>query len=197
MAGSVKGKPQPVSAVEKTKKALSNKPRPKVSAETKKNIVMDHRTGKYSQAEIAKRHRVSDAYVSKLTVGIEKDLLPVVNSQMEMFRTLAGLSSDEQEHVYSTAKAKCDVVDMVNYGMAKTAAFLINKVNLQASVGELVGVTQGLKNVRDVVDPVPKQQTNIQINQTAQLEKSVRDMPDEEIHSRIKELQDRLRIINP
>jgi hypothetical protein len=80
--------------------------------------------------------------------------------------------------------------------MAKSAAFLINKINLQASVGELVGVTQGLKNVRDVIDPVPKQQTNIQINQTAQLEKSVRDMPDEEVHSRIKELQERLRVIN-
>jgi transposase-like protein len=185
------------STIDKQKAKLQGKPRPKVSAETKQQIVLDHRTGKFTQAEIARKHRVSDQYVSKLTQGIEKDLLPIVESQMQMFRTLAGLSGEEQEHVYSTAKAKCDVVDMVNYGMAKTAAYLINKVNLQASVGELVGVTQGLKNVRDVVDPVPKQQTNIQINQTAQLEKSVRDMSDEDVHSRIKELQDRLRIINP
>jgi hypothetical protein len=172
------------------------KPRPRISVETKQKIIDDWRTGQYTQAELWKKYKVSDAYVAKLVSGIKKDLQPIVSSQMKMFRDLAGLSYDEQELVFSTAKAKCEAIELVNYGMTKAAAFLINKINLQASVGELVGVTTGLKNVRDVVDPVPKQQTNIQFNQTTNLEKSVRDLTDAELKQKVDELFNRVKVIN-
>lgn len=190
------GKSRPQAVIDKQRAKIQSKPRPKVSAETKQKIVLEHRTGKYSQSEIASKHRVSSQYVSKLTKDIGKDLLPIVENQMQMFRTLAGLSGEEQELVFSTAKAKCETIELVNYGMTKAAAFLINKINLQASVSELVGVTQGLKNVRDVHDPVPKQQTNIQFNQTTNLEKSVRDMSDSELKQKVDELFNRVKVIN-
>lgn len=189
------GKQTPA-AIEKQKAAITGKRRPVVSEATKQSVIGDYRTGKYAQHEIAKKHKISDAYVAKLTKGIEQDLLPVVNSQMVMFRELAGLSAEDQELVFSTAKAKSETIELVNYGMTKAAAFLINKINLQASVSELVGVTQGLKNVRDVHDPVPKQQTNIQFNQTTNLEKSVRDMSDSELKQKVDELFNRVKVIN-
>lgn len=196
MAGSVKGRVRPQSAIDKQKAAIKGKPTPKISAETKKKIINDWRTGQYTQAELYKKYKVSDATVSKLVSGIEKDLLPIVSSQMQMFRELAGLGYDEQELVYSTARAKCEAIELVNYGMTKAAAFLINKINLQASVSELVGVTQGLKNVRDVHDPVPKQQTNVTVNQTQMLERSVRDLSDVEFAEQVELLFQKLKVIN-
>lgn len=168
----------------------------RIPEEVKKKLVADWRTGEFTKPELATKYGVSEKSAYNLTEGIGKDLEPVLQQQMQVFKALAGLDADEQELIYNTALAKAQTVDLVHYGMTKTAAYLINKVNLTASVNELVGVTQGLKNVRDVVDPVPKQQTNIQFNQTTNLEKSVRDMSDSELKQKVDELFNRVKVIN-
>lgn len=67
-------------------------------------LIADWKTGKYSTRELAAKHGVSHVTVHNLTKSVDKELEPLINSQVEINQKLAELS----EHEINTFKQEVD-----------------------------------------------------------------------------------------
>ncbi len=67
-----------------------------ISTETHDNVLADWRTGLYSMAELAYRHKISKAKVGQICKGVEKDLRGIVDAGVSY---MTGLASHDRRIV--------------------------------------------------------------------------------------------------
>lgn len=116
-------------------------------------MVADHKTGAYTQRELAKKYHISAATVNSVTKGIEQENKQVVRKKVELNQLLKGLSKQELNAIDVAVQFKLSFFqDVQNFGdkALKKAVTLLDNEETGAGFKALVDgvdkltVTQGL-----------------------------------------------------
>lgn len=117
-------------------------------------ILIDWRIGRLSQRDIAEKHKVSAGLVNKICKGVEQDIAPIVNAQVQVNQALAG-------HDERMVNAVHEAVDEIarfktffrgaNMLVANTVASKVKEEGKRASFKELASAAQALGRTQESV----------------------------------------------
>jgi len=130
----------------------------------KKALVIDYRTGAYSQRELAKKYNVSKGTVSAWTKETGQELGAVVDKKIELNQLSTGLTKEELGAIDIAVQFKENFArDVQNFGVLA--------IRKAASLLENEETGQGYKAIVDGVDKLTvMQKHNPRFATTAQIE---------------------------
>lgn len=76
----------------------------KITDETQELILAEHKTGKFSQRELAKKHNVSKTLIANLTSGLKPKNDHLVEAQISLLSVKQSLSEAEMTVIMTAAK---------------------------------------------------------------------------------------------
>lgn len=157
-------------------------PRPK---DPKKilTIVSEWRTGQYSQAELAKKHKVSGGFVNKHCKGIVKDGERVVHDGVQYKQALANHDESMVSAIVDAVDERTKHIHFFNHAAITNVSKAVKKIGDDMSQNDHKLLAETISKGRDVVlGKTPE--TAIQINNSAD---SRRELSQEEIEKEMKE----------
>lgn len=83
-----------------------------ISAKTNDKIIAEWRTGKYSQRDLAERHKVSNGYINKICKGVPQDMSAVVSAGVAYKQ---GLAATDEQTVFAVVEAVDDAVKYAKF----------------------------------------------------------------------------------
>jgi hypothetical protein len=117
-------------------------------------ILIDWRIGRLSQRELADKHKVSAGLVNKICKGVEQDVAPIVNAQVQVNQAL---SSHDERMVNAVHEAVDEIGRMqkffrgANMLVANTVAAKVKREGQNASFKELASAAQALGRTQESV----------------------------------------------
>jgi hypothetical protein len=136
-------------------------------AESKKtNILADYHTGKYSQRELSKKHKVGLATVSRLTKEIDPELEHLVDRHISLVEECIELPDEKRNAVFQTAERLVrhkGLIQSVSEALLDRKVKMIRKGTVEEKINVGDGMQQfqarelnasDLKNLADGIDKV-------------------------------------------
>jgi len=117
-------------------------------------ILIDWRVGRLSQRDIADKHKISVGVVNRICKGVERDMLPIVNAQVQVNQ---GLANQDERMVNAVHDAADEIVRHqkffrgANMLVANTVAIKVKEQGRNASFMELAQAATALSKTQESV----------------------------------------------
>lgn len=135
----------------------------KIDKRTELRCLAEWRSGKYSQPEIAKRHRVSKQYVQKICKGVEKDLADAVVSGLSYKSKLSQQDFETKMIIETIVEDKLMQIKFLNAASFKNISIMMTKINEDTSVSDHAIAQKAIQSAKEtVVGKTPD--VSVQIN---------------------------------
>jgi hypothetical protein len=129
----------------------------------KEALQADWRTGDFTSRDIAHKYKISIGLVSKLTKGLPKDLMPLVNKKVEVKQELARLDEKSVNAVNTVVHEKTKHIQFFNNATIKNIQTMVKKIDEETTIAEHRLAQDAIAKGRETV--LGKQpDTAIQIN---------------------------------
>lgn len=135
-------------------------------------VLIDWRVGQLSQRDIAEKHKISLGLVNRLCKGVERDMAPIVNAQVQVNQ---GLANQSERMVNAVHDAADEIVRMqrffrgANMLVANTVATKVKNDGDKATYKDLASAAVALGRTQEsVLGKMPDTVINNSNNNTAQ-----------------------------
>lgn len=121
----------------------------KITDETKKLIIADYLTGKYSQRELAKRHSISIGTVNKLTKDLEAKNEHFVEAEVAMISARQTLPNEQMNAIMNAAQNEAYNRGLIFNATQKNLNRMIEMLDKNTKF-EKISVGDGVQNFEPV-----------------------------------------------
>ena len=151
-------------------------------------ILIDWRIGRLSQRDIADKHKVSAGLVNKICKGVEQDVAPIVNAQVQVNQALSSHDERMVNAVHETVDEILRVQKFfrgANMLVANTVAAKVKSEGQRASFKELASAAQALgrtqesvlgKSPETIINNTNAVQTSLAVTQTPEQVRAIKVM---------------------
>ena len=126
-------------------------------------ILADWKTGKFTERELAYKHKISPSTAHNIVKGVGKTLEQLINKQVEINQEVAELPAQEISKFKQEVDERTKHMQFFTNATLKNVSLMAKKLTAQTSIIEHRQAQATLKDAKDVVlgkDP----DTAIQIN---------------------------------
>ena len=132
----------------------------------KEQLLADHRTGGYTQRQLAKKHKISVAMVNRITKGVEKDLAPLVNTVSDAKAAIALHTEQEVNAISEQIEQRTQHLKFIHNASLKNASVMMKKIGGDTSIAEHKLAQETLNKTGEALGVIDKGGPSINIDNT-------------------------------
>lgn len=149
-------------------------------------VIADWKTGKYSERDLAARHKVSPSTIHKLVAGVEKTLEALASETVELKQRVADLNEREKSNYEQLVEEKLLAKKFFDGAHMLTAKIAVMKLNIDKtdiSYQDLNSAANAITKAQDgVLGKQPDSVVNVGVTQQTVIQSA----------DRVREIRQRL-----